>query len=63
MTQIRSELNPKLQSIVNQVQALRRLTDKTNFHTNRSQHALLVNLNATELAQIATVLYPEREKQ
>jgi len=52
-------LPPKLKTIAQKVDALRKLTATTGFQTNRSQGELMGRLSADELAQVALALAAE----
>jgi len=45
------------QKIVDQIKALKKMTETTGFKTTRSQNDLLERLNADDLAAVAGALY------
>lgn len=52
-------LTTEQQTIVDKIQALRRMTATTGFKTTRSVNDLLERLNPDDLAAVASALYGE----
>jgi len=54
-------MRPDLQSLVDKIRAMRKMTRDTGFRTTRSQNELLAKLNADDLGTVLVALEERHE--
>jgi len=52
-----TEIRPELQTVIDKIFSLKKLTKETGFPTSRSQSELLKRLTADDLALVAAIVY------